>query len=277
MILLYLIFVVLPFIAFSCFIYKSVCTFIHEKNKRNEFFNCLRYENKQFHAYENFSKKYEIEKYKYYLKVERKIEVNYNTDILEELNSDSNEVDRQNEQYLESLLDDIYNDQKYAKDSELCDPRFNWMRKLSNEDIVKLKVLLLKKAIYFLPICNKIFQDKNKKHRLYNNYYIDDNMSKELDGQCEEFLEEFNLIIYEANCLSPRWGETIISDAYRIFHHNKIKADEEKKKKEELKNLAKKQKQKETKLKETTEKANLLANEIIEEENLKKKKKKKSK
>ncbi|GAB65056.1 hypothetical protein PCYB_042600, partial [Plasmodium cynomolgi strain B] len=234
------------------------------KNKRNEFFNCLRYENKQFQAYENFSKKYEIEKYKYYLKVERKIEVNYNTDILEELNSDSHELDRKNEQYFESLLDDIYNDQKYAKDSELCDPRFNWMRKLPNEDIVKLKVLLLKKAIYFLPICNKIFQDKNKKHRLYNNYYIDDNMSKELDGQCEEFLEEFNMIIYEANCLSPRWGETIISDAYRIFHHNKIKADEEKKKKEELKNQAKKQKQKETKLKETTEKANLLAKEIIE-------------
>ncbi|GAW79568.1 hypothetical protein, conserved [Plasmodium gonderi] len=274
MILLYLIFVVIPFIAFSFFIYKSVCTFIHEKNKRNEFFSCLKYENKQFNVYERFSKKYEIEKYKYYLKVERKIEVNYNTDIFEELNTDSNDADKQNEQYIENLLDDIYHDEKYVQDSELNDPRLSWMRKLSNEDIVKLKVMLLKKAIYFLPICNKIFQDKNKKHRLYNNYYIDDSMSKELDGQCEEFLEEFNMIIYEANCLSPRWGETIISDAYRIFHHNKIKADEEKKKKEELKNQAKKQKQKEKKLKETTEKANLLANQIIEEENSKKKKKK---
>ncbi|SCN43177.1 conserved Plasmodium protein, unknown function [Plasmodium ovale] len=274
MLLLYLIFVVIPFIAFSFFIYKSVCTFIHEKKKRNEFFSSLRCENKQYNAYENFSKKYEIEKYKYYLKVERKIEVNYNTDILEELNTENNEAEKQNEQYLESLLDDIYNDDKYIQDTEVRDPQHNWMRKLGNEDIVKLKVLLLKKAIYFLPICNKIFQDKNKKHRLYNNYYIDDNMSKELDGQCDQFLEEFNLIIYEANCLTPRWGETIISDAYRIFHHNKIKAEEEKKKKEEQKNMMKKQKQKEKKLKETTEKANLLANQIIEEENSKKKKRK---
>ncbi|SBT86587.1 conserved Plasmodium protein, unknown function [Plasmodium malariae] len=271
MILLYLIFVVIPFLIFSYFIYKSVCTFIREKNKRKEFFSYLRCENKQYNAYENFSKKYEIEKYKYYLKVERKIEVNYNTDILEELNSDNNEVDKQ---YLESLLDDIYNDDKYTQDSELNDPQYSWMRKLASEDVVKLKVLLLKKAIYFLPICNKIFQDKNKKHRLYNNYYIDDNMSRELDGQCNEFLEEFNLIIHEANCLSPKWGETIISDAYRIFHHNKIKADEEKKKKDEQKNIIKKQKQKEKKLKETTEKANLLADQIIEEENSKKKKKK---
>lgn len=54
-------------------------------------------------------------------------------------------------------------------------------RKLPNVDIIKLKVMLLKKTILFLPICNKIFHDKNKKSRLYNNYFIDDNMSRDLD------------------------------------------------------------------------------------------------
>ncbi|CRG98827.1 conserved Plasmodium protein, unknown function [Plasmodium relictum] len=264
MLFLYVVFVIIPFLIFSFFVYRNVSKFIHEKNKRNEFFSCLKYDNKQYETYDNFSNKYEIEKYKYYLKIERGIEANYNTDILEELNGEiKNEKYKQNVQYIENILDDIYNDTKYIEDNEVDDPQNNWMRKLANEDVVKLKVLLLKKAICFLPICNKIFQDKNKKYRLYNNYYIDDNMSKQLDGQCDDFLEEFNRIIFEANCLTNKW-ESIISDAYKIYHHNKAKAEEEKKKKEELKNTIKKQKIKEKKLKETTEKANLLANEIIE-------------
>ncbi|CRG95432.1 conserved Plasmodium protein, unknown function [Plasmodium gallinaceum] len=269
MLFLYVIFVIIPFLIFSFFVYRNVSKIIHEKNRRNEFFSCLKYDNKQYDVYDNFSNKYEIEKYIYYLKVERGIEANYDTEILEGLNDETkNEKYKQNLQYIENILDDIYNDTKYIEDSEVDNPQNSWMRKLANEDIVKLKVLLLKKAICFLPICNKIFQDKNKKYRLYNNYYIDDNMSKQLDGQCDEFLEEFNRIIFEANCLTNKW------DAYRIYNHNKAKAEEEKKKKEELKNTLKKQKLKEKKLKETTEKANLLANEIIEEENSKKKKKK---
>ncbi|SPJ08287.1 conserved Plasmodium protein, unknown function [Plasmodium sp. DRC-Itaito] len=274
MFILYIIFVVIPFLIFAYIIYKNVCKIINENKKRNEFFSYLNGDNKQYNLYENFTKKYEIEKYKYYLKVERGIQADYQTNILDDPNVDKYEIDKQNEQYLENILDQVYKDDKFLEDSEMNDPEKSWMRKLSNEDVVKLKVLLLKKAIYFLPVCNKIFQDKNKKGRLYNNYYMDDNMSKQLDGQCEEFLEEFNFILHEANCLSDKWGDTIISDAYRIYHHNKAKAEEEKKKKEELKNMLKKQKLKEKKLKETTEKANLLANEIIEEENSKKKKKK---
>ncbi|VWU52475.1 conserved protein, unknown function [Hepatocystis sp. ex Piliocolobus tephrosceles] len=275
MLLLYIIFVVLPFLIFSYFVYKNVCTIINEKNKRNEFFSNLAFENKQYTAFENFVKKYEIEKYKYYLKVVRNIEVNYNMEILEKLITENNELEKKNEEYIQNLLNNIDKDDKYVQDNEIKNPQNSWMRKLANEDIVKLKVSLLKKAICFIPICNKLFQDKNKRHLLYNNYYIDDKMSKELDGQCAEFLEEFDFIIYEANCLSPNWGETIIVDAYKIYHHNKLKNDEEKKKKDLQKSLIKKQKQKEKKIKIDTDKANELANQLIQEENSKKKKKKK--
>ncbi|EUD69766.1 hypothetical protein YYG_04987 [Plasmodium vinckei petteri] len=264
MLLLYLVFVVIPFIAFSYYIYKSVLALIHEKQKKNEFFSCLKSENKQHAAFENFANKYEVEKYALYLKAIRNIKVDYKTNILDDINKETNEDDKENDQKIDSILEDIYNDNQYAEHNVIGNPQASWMRKLPNADIIKLKVMLLKKTILFLPICNKIFHDKNKKSKLYNNYYIDDNMSRDLDIQCDQFLEEFNFIIYEANCIADKWGETIISDAYRIFHHNKIKISEEKKKKEEQQALLKKQKQKEKKLKEETEKANLLADQIID-------------
>ncbi|KOB85827.1 hypothetical protein PFDG_01316, partial [Plasmodium falciparum Dd2] len=173
--ILYIIFVVIPFLIFAYTIYKNVCKTIKENKKRNEFLGYLNGDNKQNNLYENFTKKYEIEKYKYYLKVERGIQADYQTKILDDPIVDKYEREKPNEQYLKNKLGS---------------------------------------------------------------------------------------------------GDTIISDAYRIYHHNKAKAEEEKKKKEELKNMLKKQKLKEKKLKETTEKANLLAYEIIEEENSKKKKKK---
>ncbi|KOB61853.1 hypothetical protein PFHG_03623, partial [Plasmodium falciparum HB3] len=242
---LYIIFVVIPFLIFAYIIYKNVCKIINENKKRNEFFGYLNGDNKQYNLYENFTKKYEIEKYKYYLKVERGIQADYQTNILDDPNVDKYEIDKQNEQYLENILDQVYKDDKFLEDSEMNDPQKSWMRKLSNEDVVKLKVLLLKKAIYFLPVCNKIFQDKNKKGRLYNNYYMDDNMSKQLDGQCEEFLEEFILYymrptVYQINGVIP-----IISKMpYRNFSFiTKAKAEEgEKRKKRELKKYVEKNK-----------------------------------
>ncbi|SCM15321.1 conserved Plasmodium protein, unknown function [Plasmodium berghei] len=242
MLLLYLVFVVIPFIVFSYYIYKSVLSLIHEKQKKNEFFNCLKSENKQYTAFEIFANKYEVEKYAIYLKAIRNVQLDYKTNILDDINKETNDDDKENDQNIDSILEDIYNDTQYAEHNIIGNPHSSWMRKLPNVDIIKLKVMLLKKTILFLPICNKIFHDKNKKSRLYNNYFIDDNMSRDLDIQCDQFLEEFNFIIHEANCITDKWGETIISDA--------------------------------KKMKEDTEKANLLADQIIDEENAKKKKKK---
>lgn len=276
MLLLYLIFVVLPFLVFAFFVYKQVTIYLKQRKKQIEFFSCLKYDNSIYDIFHDFSNRYEIEKYINYLKWKRGVEANYDMSKIDLLATENgNERDKQVIQYIDDILDKIYNDEEFNEDCDVTDPTESWMRKLNCKEIMRLKIFLLKKVIYFLPICNKIIQDKNIKHRLYKNYYIDDNISKQYDEECEIFMQEFNKIILEANCLANNWGETIMAEAHKISQHNKMKMEEEKKKKEEMKNLLKKQKMKEKKLKELEEKADQIANEMLEEENNKKKKKNK--
>lgn len=274
--LLYLIFVVIPFLIFSFFFYKHVKTYMQENKNRNEFFSYLKHDLVGYDVYNDFADRYDIEKYKNYLKHKRNIDANYDMGIIDLLNGENiNSRSEKHIKYIDDILDTIYDDTEYAKDCEDITSEKNWLRKLPSEDILKLKVLLLKKAVCFIPICNRILQDKSIKHKLYNNYYIDDRISKQCDENCDNVMQQLNEIVEEANRLVDNWGNTIILEAQKISYYNKAKAEEEKRKKEKMKMLAKKQKIKEKKMKDAQEKAELLAEEIIKEVETKKRKKKK--
>lgn len=249
---------------------------MQDKKNRSQLFSYLKKDFVAYDVYNDFANRYDIEKYKHYLKLKRDIDANYDMEIIDSLNGENiNERSKERTRYVENILDTIDDDLEYAKDCEETSYEKNWLRKLKHDDIIRLKVLLLKKTICFMPICNRILQDKTIKHKLYNNYYIDDSISKQCDEHCENVMQEINDIIEEANRLVDNWGSTIILEAQKISYYNKTKADEEKRKKDEMKNLMKKQKLKEKKLKDAKEKQELLAEEFLKEEEMKKRKKKK--